>query len=196
MPVAKPHGKPTDPDSELGERLRELRTSRGLTLRALAETSGVTASGLSQIENGKNSPSVSTLKKILAAMGTTLGQFFASDDQDLAPGFVFSAGQMVNVASGQGLRYLALPGNNATRALQIMDETYSRGADTGPELYSHAGEEGGICISGDIELTVNGRREVLRPGDAFYFSSALPHRWRNVGRTQARMISACTPPSF
>ncbi len=183
-------------DVEVGARLRELRAARGLSLRALAEASGVTASALSQIENGKNSPSVSTLKKILAALGSTLGEFFAGDAADGGSAFVFSAGQLVNVASGRGLKYLALPGPGAARALQIMDENYLRGADTGPELYSHAGEEGGVCIAGRIELTVNGRRELLAPGDAFYFSSALPHRWRNVGKGPARMISACSPPSF
>jgi transcriptional regulator with XRE-family HTH domain len=186
----------SDTETSVGARLRELRTSRGLSLRALAESSGVTASALSQIENDKNSPSVSTLKKILGALGTTLGEFFAHEEPVEESGFVFKAVQMVNVASGRGLEYLSLPGTGAGRALQIMDEHYAPASDTGPELYTHAGEEGGICIAGTIELTVNGRRETLGPGDGFYFSSALPHRWRNVGKSPARMISACTPPSF
>ena len=183
-------------EADVGALLRELRTARGLSLRALAEASGVTASGLSQIENGRNSPSVSTLKKILAALGTTLGEFFTPVEAAAAGSCIFRARQLVNVASGRGLRYLALPGASAARTLQIMDENYTAGADTGPESYTHAGEEGGICIAGSIELTVSDRREVLGPGDGFYFSSALPHRWRNVGRTAARMISACSPPSF
>jgi transcriptional regulator with XRE-family HTH domain len=183
-------------DVEIGDRLRELRTARGLSLRALAEGSGVTASALSQIENGKNSPSVSTLKKVLAALGTTLGEFFAGERDVQGSAFVFPASRMINVASGAGLQYLGLPGPTTGRALQIMDEKYAPGADTGPDPYSHAGEEGGVCISGRIELTVNGRREMLGPGDGYYFSSALPHRWRNTGRSPARMISACTPPSF
>jgi transcriptional regulator with XRE-family HTH domain len=149
----------SESDLEVGIRLRALRTASGLSLRALADASGVTASALSQIENGKNSPSVSTLKKILAT-------------------------------------YLTLPGVLSGRTIQIMDERYEVGADTGPELYSHAGEECGICIEGRIELTVNGRTEVLEPGDAFYFSSTLPHRWRNAGKGPARMIAANTPPTF
>lgn len=196
MPAGGPQQANLGSDVEVGARLRELRAARGLSLRALAEASGVTASALSQIENGKNSPSVSTLKKILAALGTTLGEFFAADAENGGSAFVFGASQLVNVGSGAGLKYLSLPGRGTARTLQIMDENYLRGADTGPEPYSHAGEEGGVCIAGRIELTVNGRREVLSPGDAFYFSSALPHRWRNVGTGPARMISACSPPSF
>ena len=47
-----------------------------------------------------------------------------------------------------------------------------------------------------MELTVDGRRQVLGPGDAFHFRSDLPHRWRNVGRTKAVLVTACTPPTF
>lgn len=191
-----PASEGLESDVDLGARLRELRLARALSLRALAEQAGVTASALSQIENGKNSPSVSTLKKILAALGTTLGEFFAQEDANGGSAFVFPASRLVNVASGEGLRYLSLPGPGAGRALQIMDENYAPEADTGPELYSHSGEEGGICIAGQIELTVGSRQQVLEAGDAFYFSSAQLHRWRNVGPTLARMISACTPPSF
>lgn len=197
QPQARAEEKPADVETDVGPRLRRLRTERGLSLRALATRAGVTAGALSLIENGKNSPSVGTLKKILTAMDLTLGQFFVSDAApDVGPGVVIRSARLVNVATGPGLRYLALPGPHTDRAIQIMDETYAPGADTGPDPYSHAGEEGGFCVAGTIEVTVDGRAEILRPGDAFYFPSSSPHRWRNIGRTAARMISACTPPSF
>ncbi len=184
-------------DDGLGARLRVLRTGRGLSLRALAERSGVTAGALSLIENGKNSPSVSTLKKVLSALELTLADFFTGGQADREVACVVVPGsRLVNVASGRGLQYLSLPGPRDGRVIQVMHEVYSPGADTGPELYSHVGEEAGFCVSGTIEVTVDGRAEVLKPGDAFYFSSNLPHRWRNIGGTTARMISACTPPSF
>jgi transcriptional regulator with XRE-family HTH domain len=183
-------------ETQVGSLLRSIRTAKGYSLRGLADACGVTASALSQIENGKNSPSVSTLKKILAALGTTLGEFFARGDEATKSSFVYRAESLVNVAADSKLNYLSLPGASTGRAIQIIDERYEVGADTGPELYSHAGEECGICIAGRIELTVNGTREVLGPGDAFYFSSALPHRWRNVGEGPARMIAANTPPTF
>ncbi len=186
----------SDAALEVGKRLRALRTAMGLSLRALAEASGVTASALSQIENGKNSPSVSTLKKTLAALGATLGEFFTQAEGSPNPSVVYPAHSLVNVATGSNLTYLSLPGVISGRTIQIMDERYEEGADTGPELYSHAGEECGFCIEGRIELTVNGRSEVLEPGDAFYFPSTLPHRWRNVGKRPARMIAANTPPTF
>lgn len=187
----------TRANQDVGQQLRTLRQSKGLTLRALARQSEVTAAALSQIENGKTSPSVSTLKKVLAAMDTTLGQFFSDDGhsgQDV--GYVIPARRLVNVASGPGLRYLTPPGAGRGKSIQIMHEIYEPSADTGQRPYVHEGEEAGFCIAGLIEVTVAGRREILRPGDAYCFAASLPHRWRNAGKGRARMISACTPPSF
>lgn len=83
-----------------------------------------------------------------------------------------------------------------SRALQILKERYEPGSDTGKVLLMHEGEEGGIVISGRIEVTVGAERRILGPGDAYYFSSKLPHRFRCVGPAPCEIVSACTPPSF
>ena len=183
-------------EAELGVRLRALRSSRGLSLRAAAALAGVTPGALSQIETGKNSPSVSTLKKVLGAVGVSLGEFFGSGERSDRGSFVFRSAELVSVGTGRGLRFLGLPGPGAARAIQFLRESYAPGADTGAEPYSHEGEEGGFCVSGSVEVTVAGRRELLGPGDAYYYASKLPHRWRNVGRVPAVVISGCTPPTF
>ena len=78
----------------------------------------------------------------------------------------------------------------------MLDETYAPGADTGRTLLSHSGEEVGLVLAGRLEVTVDGTRMVLGPGDAYAFESHLPHRFRAVGREPCRVVSACTPPSF
>lgn len=186
-----------DLDNTLGPRLRALRTRLGLSLRGLAERAGVTFGAVSQIENGHSSPSVGTLKKILAALDTTLGEFFASTSATPRPaGFVHRVGDLVNVTGGSGIKFLTLPGQARDKSLQMMWEVYPRGKGTGSEYYVHAGEEGGFCVQGAIELIVDGRRELLGPGDAYYFDSTLPHSFKNVGLQTAIIVSACTPPSF
>ena len=95
--------------------------------------------------------------------------------------------------AGVSLRQL---GNATTHTLQMLDETYPPGADTGPELLSHTGEEAGIVISGKIEITVDDQVRVLGPGEGYLFDSRLPHRFRNTGDQDCEIISACTPPSF
>ncbi len=196
MPNQKEH-RAESADGDLGSRLRLLRESRRLSLRALAQMVHVAPAALSQIENGKNSPSVSTLKRVLNALGTTLAEFFAAQEgSETEPGHIVRAHQLVNVASGKGLRYLTAPGTGHGKAIQTMHEIYEPEADTGPRLYVHDGEEAGFCVQGTIEVTIAGRKTVLEKGDAYQFASSLPHRWRNVGKGRARLISACTPPSF
>ena len=87
-------------------------------------------------------------------------------------------------------------GNARTHSLQLLDETYPPGADTGPELLSHAGEEAGIITEGEIEITVGENIRRLTVGDGYLFDSRQPHRFRNISDKTCRIISACTPPTF
>ena len=79
--------------------------------------------------------------------------------------------------------------------MSVLHERYPPGADTGEEMLEHDGEEGGVIITGEIEITVNGETGLLGPGDAYYFKSSLPHRVRNVGPDECEIVSACSPPS-
>jgi mannose-6-phosphate isomerase-like protein (cupin superfamily) len=79
--------------------------------------------------------------------------------------------------------------------MSILHEIYPSGQDTGPELLSHEGEEGGIVVSGQLEVTVGAEVAVLGPGDGYYFNSRRPHRFRNNGDCDCVLVSANSPPS-
>ena len=194
--MGKPDRK-AQQEKGLGKRLRALREGRGLSLRAVAAMVQITPGALSQIEIGENTPCLGTLRGLVKALGTTLSEFFAAEERqdEAGNGIVFRANQLVSMASGKGLRFLGLPGQGSGRLIQLLYETYApKYGDSGEAPYSHDGEEGGFCIAGTIEMTVGDRREILGPGDAYYYSSKLPHRWRNVGKVPAVVVSACTPP--
>jgi mannose-6-phosphate isomerase-like protein (cupin superfamily) len=87
-------------------------------------------------------------------------------------------------------------GRLAQRSMSILHERYAANADTGEEMLTHAGEEGGVVVKGKIELTVGGESRVLGVGDAYYFKSSVPHRFRNVGREECEIVSASSPPTF
>jgi mannose-6-phosphate isomerase-like protein (cupin superfamily) len=70
------------------------------------------------------------------------------------------------------------------------------GSDTGKDMLQHEGEEGGVIIQGEIELTVADQVRILGPGDAYYFESKTPHRFRNIGKAEAILVSANTPATF
>jgi transcriptional regulator with XRE-family HTH domain len=181
-------------DIDVGERLRNVRVTFGLSQRALARRAGVTNGLISLIEQNRVSPSVSSLKKVLDGVPMTLAEFFTLD-MAAAPKAVFGADELTEIGNDQvSLRLVAA--QRAGRQLTLLHERYAPGAETGDEMLSHRGEEGGIVVKGRIELTLAGVTRVLSAGEAYYFSSHLPHRFRNVGREPCEIISASTPPSF
>jgi len=181
-------------DLHTGDRLRAIRESRGLSQRELARRAGVTNGMISLIEQGKSSPSVASLKKVLAGIPMSLAEFFA-DAPPAKEQVFFRADELATLADGP-ISFRQIGGNLAGRKLQVLHEFYEPGADTGRAMLRHESEEGGVVLRGQIEITVGEQRRVLGPGDAYYFDSRLPHRFRNVGREQCEIISACSPPSF
>lgn len=180
---------------DIGQRLKEIRMQRGLSQRELATRAGLTNGTISLIETDKTSPSVASLKSLLDAIPISMAEFFGSIED--APKVSFRADELTEVApAGPGQVSLRQLGNARTHTLQVLHETYPPGADTGPELLAHEGEEAGIITQGLIELTVGTEIEVLVCGDGYIFDSRLPHRFRNIGLEPCQIVSALTPPVF
>ncbi len=193
--VLDPPRSPSDLDSdEVGSRIRRLRLAFGLSQRELAKQANVTNGAISMIEQNRVSPSIASLKKILGVFGLSLANFFADE---FAPEqkIVFRAHEMNRLSDGLVvLRQIG--GEVAGRQMQVLHETYVPGGDTGPGMLQHEGEEAGVVVQGEIELTVGSQCQTLTKGDGYYFSSHLPHRFRNIGKVDCEIISSCTPPTF
>ena len=178
----------------LGGRLRAARRARGLTLRALAQSAGVTESFLSQVERDVSSPSIASLQRICRALGASIGELL-----DGAP----AAGRLVRSRDRRTIHY---PGLNARDEfltpdvhgrLQVILSTIGVGGGTGPESYSHdSDEECVIVLEGAIDLWVGVEHHVLGEGDAITFPSRIPHRNANRGDGPAKVLFCLTPPSF
>ncbi len=149
---------------------------------------------ISLIEQNRVSPSVSSLKKVLDGVPMSLAEFFTLDLES-NPQVFFGRDELTDIGDRDvSLRLVAAKRPN--RSMTIMHERYRPKADTGTDMISHKGEEGGIVIAGRIELTVGGQSRVLSPGDAYYFASSVPHRFRNIGDEPCEIVSASTPPTF
>ncbi len=179
---------------EVGKKLRAVRTAFGLSQRELAKRAGVTNGMVSLIEQDRVSPSVGSLQKILAAFPMTMAEFFTRDMQGKED-VVYRAGQLPDVGTGD-IEYRLIAASRHDRKMSILWENYEPESDTGEDLLTHSGEEGGVVVEGEIELTVAGETWVLARGDAYYFDSRLPHRFRNTGKVAARIVSANTPPTI
>jgi transcriptional regulator with XRE-family HTH domain len=179
---------------DVGKQLRQLRKEYGFSQRELAKQAGVTNGTISQIEKGHASPSVGSLKRILDCMGISLAAFFTQDIRPMGQVF-YPHGELPDLGNDQiALRLVGA--HRQDRKLSVLHEVYQPGADTGPERLSHEGEEAGVIVCGEIELTVGAETRVLGPGDAYYFESRIPHRFRNPGEVETVVVSANTPPSF
>jgi len=181
-------------DIEVGKQLRAVRTAFGLSQRELAKRAGVTNGMISLIEQNRVSPSIGSLQKILAALPMTLAEFFTRDTASQED-VVFRSADLPNVGSAV-IRYRLVAASRRDRKMSILWETYEPDTDTGEDLLTHSGEEGGVVVEGELELTVAGKTWQLGPGDAYYFDSRLPHRFRNTGKVPARLVSANTPPTI
>ncbi|NNF41198.1 MAG: cupin domain-containing protein [Woeseiaceae bacterium] len=181
-------------DQQIGRRLRDVRERLALSQRQLARQSGVANATISQIEAGKLNPTVSMLKRILDGVPISLGEFFA-DEYELRDKVFFRARELTEIADG-GVSYRQVGTRLGNRAIQLLKECYQPGAGTGKHALTHDGEECGILLRGRLEVTIGEETAVLSSGDAYYFKSNRPHRFRNTGNEPCELITACTPPTF
>ena len=181
---------------DVGVRLQSIRKLKGLSQRELAKRAGVTNSTISMIEKNSVSPSISSLKKVLAGIPMSLVEFFSLEvEQDNHTQVVYKASELVDLSSG-AVSMKLVGKAHPSRAIAFLDETYPPGSDTGDEMLTHEGEESGLLVDGRLELTVGSEIYILESGDSYYFESSKPHRFRNPFNEPARLISATTPANF
>jgi transcriptional regulator with XRE-family HTH domain len=195
--------------ASVGQRIREERILRGVSLRTLAKEVGVSASMISQIENGKSQPSVSTLYAITSALGISIQEVFDVPLREPVDA-VGAAGPPSTVlealGSSRGLRIgpvvrsaerqaLTLDtgviwerlGELPPHSIDFMLVTYPPGGTSSSAggLMRHPGTEFGYLISGELILTLGFEEIHLAAGDAISFESTTPHRYRNDGTEPA-----------
>jgi transcriptional regulator with XRE-family HTH domain len=181
----------------VGERIGHLRGQAGLSLRELAERSGVSFATIQKIENNAIVPSVATLLKIAQSLGRTVG-FFLDEPLDDERTLVLTRKPDRAVtpvpASRLTIEDVGLSLRNAL--LQATLLTIGPGGESGEEPLLHPGEEVKFCLKGRLEYCVGGKAYLLKAGDCLHFKSDVPHRWRNPGTEDAVIFSVCTPPPF
>ena len=182
----------------IGLKIRELRIHQGKKLKDLSQKVGVTASFLSQVERSVAVPSISSLKKISNALGVSITSFF--DDQPektvenhFSP--VVNKDERKTLHPCPGVTYHLLS-KNLQGKIEFLLATYEVGADTGPNPYTHRGEECALVLKGKLEVQIGSFVYVLKKDDSISFSCEIPHRVRNVGKIPAVSIWCITPPSF
>ena len=177
-------------DGAVGARVRSLREAMDLSLRDLAERSGVSAPMLSQVERGDTSPTLAVAQKIAAGLDLTLSQLLRLDEDR----------HVVIVRAGEGRERRRrghrveeltppLPGQRADVSAHTLAPGAVTGAADDPPLHEPGSRETAIVLEGELELFIDGRRHELAAGDSVTFDADLPHHFENNGLAETRFVA-------
>ena len=197
--IVKPgRGSDSEPAFDLvdptvvGARVRALREAGGLSLRDLAERSGVSAPMLSQVERGETSPTLNVAARIAAGLGLRLSQLLRLDEQG-AVTVVRAAERQRGGSRRRGHSFEVLtsaqPGQRAELSLHTLGPGGSTGAADDPPMHEPGSRETALVQVGRVVLVCDGRRHDLAEGDCVTFDADLPHHFENPGTGEATFLA-------
>lgn len=182
----------------IGEKIKELRIKKGMTLRSLGEAVDLSAGFLSQLERGLTTISVDVLQRISVELGVEFTYFFhevkIKDKKNVVMrGYEKEVYELVN---SQFVYYHL--SNNLTNKhmLPRMIDIFPNEKQERLKGYSHEGEEFIYVLEGILTLVLSDREEVLYPGDSAHYSSQSLHNWGNNTSKKTRIIAIGTPNSY
>jgi transcriptional regulator with XRE-family HTH domain len=174
----------------VGSRIRALREAMDLSLRDLADRSGVSAPMLSQVERGETSPTLAIAAKIAGGLELTLSQLLRLDEGSHA--VISRAGHRRSFDRG-GHRYEELtpplPGLRADVSLHALRSGKSTGQAGDPPMHEPGSRETAVVLDGELTLILDGVRHDLREGDSVTFDADLPHHFANEGDSTTRFLA-------
>jgi transcriptional regulator with XRE-family HTH domain len=177
-------------EGAVGARVKSLREGMDLSLRDLAERSGVSAPMLSQVERGDTSPTLAVAQKIAAGLDLTLSQLLRLDE-DRHVVLVRANQRRTRRRRGHRVEELTppLPGQRS----DVSEHTLAPGAATGgpddPPMHEPGSRETAIVLDGSVELFIDGQRHELAAGDSVTFDADLPHHFENNSSSEARLMA-------
>ncbi len=183
----------------LGATIRGLRRRRMLTLQKLSDLTGLSVGFLSQLENNQANPTLSTLRKVSAVLGTSVFALLAHEEA--SEGFLKIAvdGRRCFVASRGKATFEQLSGVMENGKLQALRCVLEPGVDTCEEPMPHGtwnDEEWAIVLKGEVFLEIGLERHKLCQDECVHFRPALPHRYCNTGTKRAVILAVMSPPNY
>ena len=176
---------------DIGGKIKQLRTQKGLTLEELASRSELTKGFLSQLERNLTSPSIDSLDDILEALGTNLADFFKEDKVEQ---YIFRETDFFIDEREDCTVHWIVPNTQKNRMEPILLTLPAGGKSF--EVAPHSGEEFGCVVDGTVTLVCDGQRSVLRRGETFYLHGQTFHTLKNEDEAEAHILWVSTPPLF
>jgi XRE family transcriptional regulator, regulator of sulfur utilization len=184
------NGTAVRPDGAVGARVKSLREAMDLSLRDLAERSGVSAPMLSQVERGETSPTLAIAQKIAGGLDLTLSQLLRLDEDRHV--VIVRAGEgRTQRRRGHRLEEVTppLPGQRADVSLHTLAPGSATGGPGDPPLHEPGSRETAVVLEGELEFFIDDQRFELTEGDSATFDADLPHHFENNGSDEARFVA-------
>jgi transcriptional regulator with XRE-family HTH domain len=177
----------------LGPRVKALREAMDLSLRDLAERSGVSAPMLSQVERGETSPTLQVASRIAAGLDLRLSQLLRLDEDGAVSVVRRSDRRKGPAAPRSGHRYEILtpplPGQRAELSRHVLAGGAQTGGAGDPPMHEPGSRETALVEEGTVVLLCDGERHQLSAGDCVTFDADLPHHFENPGPTEAVLLA-------
>jgi transcriptional regulator with XRE-family HTH domain len=178
-----------------GEKIREIRERKRMTIREVAGKAGVSESLISQIERNRISPAIDTLLGIIDILEIDPDFIFRDFKRDRLVHLVRT--NEANRSLIDGVTYEQLSrtvSSSEEHAIEAYILEIPPGGKSGNDEYGHVGNELGVIIEGEGECTVGKKAYVLKKGDSISFSADAPHQLKNIGKKPLRAFWIITPP--
>lgn len=181
---------------QIGDDIRALRKSRAITLRELASAIGRSLGWLSQIERGQTTPSVRDLGLIADYFGINLSFFFRSASRsEEERGLILRAADRTPIGSSETGLTEELLSPSLSGSFEMIKSIFAPGASSGGLAPAREKEDGGVLISGRLQITIGALNTELAPGDSFQFAGK-PYGWANPYDEPAVVIWVVSPPIY
>lgn len=180
---------------EFGEKLREVRERRGMTMKEVAEKAGVSESLVSQIERNKVSPAIDTLLGLVEALGIDIEFLFRDFKRDRSVNLVRKADRRKLLLRETVYEQLSRTvEEDSEHGIEAYFLELAPGGEKGSELYGHPGKELGVIMEGAGTFSIGTRKYELAAGDSISFSADSPHLLKNTGTGPLKAFWVVTPP--
>jgi transcriptional regulator with XRE-family HTH domain len=180
---------------QFGEKIREIRERKQMTMREVAEKARVSESLISQIERNRISPAIDTLLKIIDILDIDPDFIFRDFKKDRPVNLVRANEVKRAIIDGVTYEQLSYTLSSAEEhAIEAYFLEIPPGGKSGNDEYGHIGKELGVMVKGRGECTVGKRVYALKEGDSISFSADAPHQLRNTGKRPLRAFWIITPP--
>lgn len=164
----------------IGNKLKDIRNKRNLSLDEMAKLTSVSKAMLGQIERGQSNPTVSTLWKIATGLKVSFSLFIDENQDDLK---TICQNNITPILEDNGkMRLYPIFPFDANKGFEIFTIELEPGCDHISVPHNDGVEEYIIVTEGQIEININDKKFILQKGNSMKFMANKPHTYKNTSQ--------------